>query len=326
MNKRTRVIVLAALVVLVAVGANAGKEVAYDETFAVEPGGKLDLEVDDMDVEIAPGTSNEAHVIVTLSGDLDDARERFEDSHFTAKVRGNTLVIETDRPRHGWSWSWSSSRVDIHVAVTVPKKFDVRAQSSDGDLTANGIEGEIDLKTSDGDVELDGLKGAVTYVKTSDGDITARELDVEDIDLRTSDGDIKAVSIKSQVVSFSTSDGNVDADELEAESISARTSDGDLDLNVSGRELKARTSDGDIDVRVADKMALDLTASDGDITIRAPSGYGADVDLKGEYVSLGGKVTIEGEVTKRRVSGILGDGGPKVRARTSDGSVSFRFY
>ena len=83
---------------------------------------------------------------------------------------------------------------------------------------------------------------------------------------------------------------------------------------------------GDIDVKVEGQTALDLSTSDGDIIIRVPSGFGAEVDLKGEYVRLGGKVTLEGEVGKRYVSGTLGDGGPRVRARTSDGSVSLRFY
>jgi DUF4097 and DUF4098 domain-containing protein YvlB len=314
------------MIVLAAWVANAGTEVAFDETFDVGSGGSLDLKVGDMDVEIETGSSKETRVVVTLSGNLDKARDRFEDIEFQARVKGNTVIVET-RERRGWSWGWSSSsRVGMLVTVTVPEKFDVYAQTSDGDVEAGGIKGEIDLKTSDGDVTLRDAGGPSVYIKTSDGDVVVRALEGDDIDLRTSDGDIKAVELKGEQVSMATSDGNVDADGVKATSITARTSDGDVLLVVSGSELSARSSDGDIDVKFEGKMALDLSTSDGDIVIRAPNGVGANVDLKGEYVKLGGKVTLEGEVGKRRVSGILGDGGPKMRARTSDGSVSLRFY
>jgi DUF4097 and DUF4098 domain-containing protein YvlB len=328
MNKRTRVMVMAVLIVLVAWTAHAGKEVAFDETFDVESGWKLEVEVDDMDVEVKPGGANEARVVVTLTGDVEKARERFEESRFEVERDGETLVVETQRRRRwSWSWSWSSSsRTRIHVSVMVPEKFDVYAHTSDGDVVVTGVEGEVEVKTSDGEVELGDLKGPSIYAKSSDGDITADELNGKDINLRTSDGDISAERIESDRVSLHTSDGNVRVEKIEAESISARTSDGDLELSVTGKELKARSSDGDIEVTIEGNMALDLSTSDGDITIRAPSGLGADLDLKGEYVKLGGKVTIEGDVSKRRITGILGDGGPKVRARTSDGKVSLRFY
>ena len=70
---------------------------------------------------------------------------------------------------------------------------------------------------------------------------------------------------------------------------------------------------------------MDLTTSDGDIIIHAPSDLAADLDLRGEDVRLGGKVTLEGDISDERVRGKIGNGGKKVRARTSDGRVSLKF-
>jgi DUF4097 and DUF4098 domain-containing protein YvlB len=326
MNNRTRAVVTAALIVLLPTAIHAAeKYVAFDETFDVKSGAALKLEVSDMDVEVKPGPSDQAQVVVTLTGDLDKARERFENSNFDARVEGGELIVET-RERHGWHFSWSTGgRVGMLVTVTVPERFDVSVKTSDGDVVAGGVEGEIDLKTSDGDVDLGELKGPSIYVKTSDGDVTAEELVGGDVEIRTSDGDLRAELLRGDTVVMSTSDGEVVAEKIEAKSASVRSSDGNLRLGVSGGKLKAKTSDGDLEVRVDGRTAVDLSTSDGDIIIRAPSDFAADLDLKGEYVKLGGKIALEGEVSKRRISGKLGGGGPLVRARTTDGSVTLRF-
>jgi len=328
MNKRTRIAVVAAILALL-LGVHAGgagaEEVVFDESFSVKPGGKLKAAVGDMDILLKVGKSDQVRVEVVLTGNIDKMRERFERMNFTAELQGNTLVLDTDDHR-SWSFSWwGSTRGNILLTVTIPKQFDVYAQTSDGDISAGGQEGEIDLRSSDGDISVDRLTGPMVHLTTSDGDIDVDNIDADDVSLRTSDGDLKAELIKGKSVRLKTSDGDIDAEKIEGETIAVRSSDGDLNLIVAGGELEARTSDGDIIVTVNGKMALDLSTSDGDITIQVPRDFGAELELKGESVKLGGKVALDGEVSKRRIIGTLGDGGPKVIARTSDGSIALRF-
>jgi DUF4097 and DUF4098 domain-containing protein YvlB len=316
--------VMAVMIVLLSWAVHAGqKEVVFDETFEVKSGGQLRLDVNDMDVEIKAG-SDEGRVVVTLRGDLEKARERFEESNFKARLEGNTLIVETQKHKKWVSWSWSSGG-GIHISVTVPEKFDVAVKTDDGDVVAGNIEGEIELRTSDGDVDLGELTGPTIMVKTSDGDVMAKSLEGGDIEIRSSDGDIIVDRLDGDDVSASTSDGDVTLKKVNATSISVRSSDGDLNIGASGGELRAKTSDGNIDVRIGGKTAVDLSTSDGDIVIRAPSDLGAELDLRGEHVKLGGKIALQGEVSKRSISGTLGGGGPLVRARTSDGSIAIRF-
>jgi DUF4097 and DUF4098 domain-containing protein YvlB len=317
--------VMAVMIVLLSWAVHAGqKEVVFDETFAVKSGGQLRLDVSDMDVEVKTG-SDEGRVVVTLRGDLQKARERFEKSNFVAKLQGNTLVIETEEHRNWVSWGWSSGGGGIQVSVTVPEKFDVAVKTDDGDVVAGNIEGEIELRTSDGDVHLGELKGPTIMVKTSDGDVIAKSLEGGNVELRSSDGDIIVERLAGDDVLASTSDGDVRLMKVDAKSTSVRSSDGDLMIAVSGGELRAKTSDGDIDVRIEGQTAVDLSTSDGDILIRAPADLGAELDLRGEHVKLGGKIALQGEVSKRSIAGTLGDGGPLVRARTSDGTIAFQF-
>ena len=51
------------------------------------------------------------------------------------------------------------------------------AKTDDGDLAADGIEGDIELKTSDGDVDVGVLRGPTISLKTSDGDVTVDEIE-----------------------------------------------------------------------------------------------------------------------------------------------------
>jgi DUF4097 and DUF4098 domain-containing protein YvlB len=329
MNTRMPAIALAALLMLSTAGLEAGhaagKEVVFDESYSMKPGGKLEATVGDMDILLKVGKSNEALVEVTVTGDVDRMRERFEKMKFTAELDDNTLVIDTAEHR---SWSvgwWGSGRGGIHLTVTLPKSFDIYAQTSDGDISAGGFDGEIELKSSDGDILIDRLTGTRVHLTTSDGDISVDDVTADDILMHTSDGDLSAQRLQGESIKMKTSDGDVDAAKIDGRSISIRSSDGDVDVNVSGGELEARTSDGDISVTVDGKIALDLSTSDGDIVIQVPKDFGAEIELKGERVKLGGKIALEGEVSKRHISGKLGEGGPTVRARTGDGSVSLRF-
>ena len=326
MNGWRTILGVALLVVSIALPAQAAsKEVIFNETFDVKKGWDLELKVSDLDVSIVPGKSDEALVTVTLVGNVDKARKRFEKMNFDARLKNRTLIVET-RDHSNWSvgW-WGSGNGGIHVTVTIPDEFNMTIQTSDGDIEADGIKGDISLRTSDGDIIVGELEGPSIFIKSSDGDLTADGLNAKEIELRTSDGDVRIELIRGGDVTLSTSDGDVTARRIEAELISVRSSDGDLSIKVAGGDLRGRTSDGNIDVWIDGDTAVDLSTSDGDIVIHAPSDLGADLDLKGEDVRLGGKILLEGDISERRVRGKIGDGGKKVRARTSDGSVFLKF-
>jgi hypothetical protein len=320
-------------------------ETVFDEEFSVKPGGLLEVNVSDMDIEVAPGAKNRATVKVVVSGpDLDKALEYYEKLDFRADVSGNVLSVETRRSRSwiSFDWSWKGRRgVKVQARITVPPEFDLDVKTSDGDVQAERIEGEIILKTSDGDVDVGELSGSLVRLITSDGDITADDLRSDRIWIKTSDGDLLATDIEGDDVGMATSDGDVTVKRLEAKSvemsssdgdivvkgvdansIEIKTSDGDVDVDASGKELRIRTSDGDIRLEIADNMSVYLTTSDGNITLNGPPDLRADLNLKGGRVKLVGGVNIQGEVGTRRVVGKLNNGGPKIHARASDGTIA----
>ena len=157
MNRSIPATILAVIIIVLATGSGfAGdKEVVFDESFAVKAGDELKVTVGDMNVLLKTGKSNEAHVEVTVTGNLDKMRKRFEKMNFTAEIDDGALVLDTDN-HNSWSINWwGSSGGGIHLTVTLPEKFDLHVQTSDGDISASGFEGDIELKTSDGDLIAD---------------------------------------------------------------------------------------------------------------------------------------------------------------------------
>jgi len=299
-------------------------ETVFDETFPVKAGYRLAVKVSDMNVEVKTGGPEEARVEVSVTSD--HARKRFDESGFEARLEGEELVVST-REHRRWMFNWGIvlHEGSVDITVTVPERFDVSVQTGDGEVVAGGIEGRLELTTSDGDVVLGKLRGPSITARTSDGDVRAEELSADQIEVKTSDGEINLESVTAKEVRMTTSDGGIVADRVNAEVIFARTSDGDIRLTVSGKEITARTSDGSIELTTEGAMAIEAHTSDGDITLHLPSDLDAELDLRGESVRVGGDIRLKGRVDDDMVEGTLNNGGPKVRARTSDGVVAIRF-
>lgn len=306
---------------------NRAEDLKFDESYTLDRGDRLNVVLQDSDVEIVQGDDARARVQVFVSARSggDDADDYFEDARFRANVTDNTLLVETRFPRHRhwghWDYWGHDRHVRMHVVVTIPNGTYARVRTRDGDIFIEKLEGDLRASTSDGDVIVGTVHGSVISLKTSDGDIRAEDLKADEVRIRSSDGDVRAKRIQGEIIVLSTSDGDVVIGRAEGETISMSTSDGDIRVQAVAKKVSARTSDGNINVAITGNTALNLRTSDGNVRITAPAKLKADLDLRGERVSVGG-ATVEGEVGRRRVLGSVGGGGASIVVRTSDGSIS----
>lgn len=335
-------------------------EKMIDERFAVQEGQLFDLDVADADVIIETGASTEAHIEVYLRArNYERAREYFEDLRFEVGKRGNTVYIKTDPERRMWSWNRSGG-AQITIRAILPKTFDLRLTTSDGNIDLPAIQGLIDVRTSDGDVVAAALTGASVGIKSSDGDIrvgaiasetvvvqtsdgdinlqnvtatsiriktsdgtiSAGDLDGEVV-VHTSDGDISLRSVRGPVISLRTSDGDVTTEQLIGERIDVTSSDGELWLGDIGGNLRATTSGGDIRARLTMPAEIYLRTGDGDVHLYAPIDLRADLSFRGERVRIASAYQFAGTLEKDRARGSIGGGGPLIEVRASDGAVTF---
>ena len=342
---------------------HAYQDKMLDRRFAVREGGQLAVRVGDSDVEIVSGASDEVHVEVFVeSNDRDRARAHFENQHFRVTQEGNTVRVVTrqDQPTR-FSWRNWRDHPRILTRLHVPTRFNADLRTSDGDVQVERLRGEIFLKTSDGDIEVGALAGTEIVLNTSDGDIRVETLEAQTLDIETSDGDLDLGTVVARRIHARTSDGDIRIHRLDGEA-EVRTSDGDIRLDAyHGPTLVARTSDGDItideliagqsrirssegtivlrrvegaleasgsdtDIRVTlfKPGKVLLTTSDGDITIDASKKLPATIHLHGEEVRLSSQFQLDGEVGEETAHGHLNGGGPRLEARTSDGTVTLR--
>jgi DUF4097 and DUF4098 domain-containing protein YvlB len=197
--------------------------------------------------------------------------------------------------------------VGVHISptarlrVAVPRHSNIEANSSDGSIRAEAIDGKLVLTTADGAVTGSRLGG--------------------NIQIRSGDGSIRLDDVT----------GTLDLE----------TTDGSIGVDARPSVLKARTGDGSIRVQIAPDSAMtdnwELTTSDGTVTLVLPDTFHAEVDAEtSDGVVRASHPLLDAEATATRREGDdrgdrrerrrvlrsrIGEGGKLLRIRTGDGSI-----
>jgi len=235
----------------------------------------------DADIRVAPWDKSEVHARVLTEG----WRIADDEVRITAGQTGNSITIEVRIPRTNWGFRMGHR--SIRIELMVPRRTDLTAYTSDGDVTAGSLQGRFDLRTSDGKLTVSELQG--------------------DIRLRTSDGDVEGTALEGK--------------------IEAVGSDGNIRIRGRFDALTVRTSDGNIeaDVLPGSKLAStwSLKTTDGNIIVRLPPELDAELDahVSDGRIHLGFPVTVHGELSRTRVMAKLNAGGLAIQLRSSDGSI-----
>ncbi len=221
-----------------------------------------------------------------------------------AKQNGDTITVKVTGPRRT---EFRGVTVGVHISptarlrVAVPRNSNIQANSSDGSIRAEAIEGKLVLTTADGSITGSRLGG--------------------NIQIRSGDGSIRLDNVT----------GALDLE----------TTDGSIGLDAKASVLKARTGDGSIRAQIEPDSAMtdnwDLTTSDGTVTLVLPVAFHAELDAEtSDGVVRASHPLLDSEATTERREGEgrderrerrrvlrskLGDGGKLLRIRTGDGSI-----
>ncbi|MBZ5556652.1 MAG: DUF4097 domain-containing protein [Acidobacteriia bacterium] len=271
--------------------ADLGKYVEREEKHFTTAG-RPDVSVSTFDgsIEIRPWDKPEVQVVVEKHArDKADA----DDIDVRAEQNGDHVIVEVKSRKddHAFHIGWNVSR-SARLIVSAPATADVAARSGDGSIDVERISGRLELKSGDGTIHGRDLGGAVTA--------------------HSGDGSIRLDGVS----------GALDVD----------TGDGSIVVAGKLTSVRARSGDGNVTVRVepgsAPSADWNITTGDGSVTLEVPEGFGAELDAHtGDgRVSLH-DVTVSnvvGEIGKSTVKGRIGSGGPALRVRTGDGSITLR--
>jgi DUF4097 and DUF4098 domain-containing protein YvlB len=131
-----------------------------------------------------------------------------------------------------------------------------------------------------------------------------------DIDLTSSNGSLSATDVRGR--------------------LRLRTSNGSVRLVDVGGDVQADTSNGSVTATLSgsrwDGDGLDISTSNGSVRLNVPDGYNARIvaGTSNGTLNFGFPVTLQGNIGGRRrdIDTTIGSGGPTLRLRTSNGSVS----
>jgi DUF4097 and DUF4098 domain-containing protein YvlB len=261
---------------------------AVERRFAVTGTPDVRLSTFEGSIDVRAWDRSEVVVQVERRG---PTREAVEDIAVVAEQSGGEIRVEVRRDgsflrRRGWQTA--------RIVASVPVTSNLLVQSGDGRITVERVTGRLEMRSDDGTIRGLELRGEIR-ARTADGAIRLDRVD----------GSVQA----------STGDGGV-------------TVDGRLD----GAQI--RTGDGSIQLRAAPGSVVrdgwDLSTGDGGVVVYLPHVFDCDLDAETDdgVIRTEREITVSGQIgtDRRRLRGVLGEGGPSLRIRTSDGSISIRSF
>jgi DUF4097 and DUF4098 domain-containing protein YvlB len=122
--------------------------------------------------------------------------------------------------------------------------------------------------------------------------------------------------------------GGIDLMELEGD-VEARTTNGGIDMVGGSGQVRGRTTNGGLRLRLEgtrwEGAGVDLQTTNGGIEIVVPENYSAELETgtTNGGIQLDIPIMVQGRID-RVIRTRLGDGGPRIRAMTTNGGVVVR--
>lgn len=308
MRIRTKILFLLGIAVLLAAcdpedWASFGDAHAFEKNFhysyALKPGGRLDIENFNGSIEIAGWDRDEVQIDGVQYASTPELRDAIK---VDVTATSDLIRIRTVRPieRRG--------NMGVRYVIKAPHKLDLdRISSTNGSMQVGDIDGRMRLHTTNGSVRTARVRGSLEAA-TSNGSVTVEDLDGS-ATLHTTNGRVIAEGIHG-ALDATSSNGGIQARLLKPE---------------AHRTVRLQTTNGSIDLTMDSLADNDIRAgtSNGGITVRLPSSAGAHIHAHTSHSSIQTDFDIRGGVkwSKTQLEGDIGSGGPTVELTSTNGRI-----
>src|SRR5260370_14927969 len=263
-------------------------------------GGRLSVQNFNVSVEVIGWDQNTVDISGTKYA---ETQQLLSTLKVEASSSGNTVHVKTTHPdtHHG--------NMGAKYVIHVPRRTELGdIASSNGSIKVEDVEGNSHVTTSNGSVHLTKVRG--------------------NVDGHTSNGGVEMNDVLGNVA-FQTSNGSILAGNVEG-AFEASTSNGGIHVHLrdtqGGHAIKLTTSNGAIDLQLDSPRQNDVIAStsNASITARLPGSLNASVHAStnsGGSVRSDFDILMRGEISKHRIEGTIGGGGPRRGLSTSNGNI-----
>lgn len=265
----------------------------FQETYEVENGTDLRIKGKNGDVSIVVWSEETIEVVAekrTFFG-----KEELDKVEIKV-INGTDFLVEADyQDRFAW--------VSVDFEIKIP-----------GNVTVSEVE------TTNGKITLTGTRGTLS-AKTTNGDITISD-HVGDINMESSNGELN-VNVVQGNVAGETSNGKIVYKYVNG-TVTAMSSNGRISVDHTKIVRKLTTSNGGISASFYNisSSGTVIETSNGYVNVWLPDNIDANIDLETSNGDIDTYITIDiSDYSDDKLTGILGDGGPRLSIKTSNGKV-----
>jgi hypothetical protein len=283
-------------------------EEKFEKTVSLAKDGKVNLKNITGSIDVKSWNKGEVKidaVKISRASTLAQAKENAQIIKIVVEKEGDTLRIKTEYPDEGKMFRRRSLNVSVKYSLVIPEKASIRVSS---------VTGSVDLEKIGGAVKVDIVTGGIAVRKADKG-----------VDCETVTGRINLQNITGDAF-METVTGRITASQIKG-SIKANVVTGRIEL----REVsEASVVDGNTvtggviyEGKINPAGRYTLKTHTGRIEMILPSDSGFDLEAKtfSGRIETDFEIKVSGKISKKRISGVVNNGGALVRLSTFSGSV-----
>jgi DUF4097 and DUF4098 domain-containing protein YvlB len=269
----------------------------FHNSYPLKAGGRVSVETFNGSVEISGWDQETVDISGTKYGPTQEEADALK---VNIDNTPDAVSIRVVRP------SERRNNLGARLAIKIPRGAVLdRITASNGAIRTRDGSGPARLKTSNGQIRVESLRGS--------------------LEAQTSNGSVELADIAGDATVHS-SNGRIRADRVEG-ALDATTSNSGVTaaLEKVNRPVRIETSNGGVELTMPAEYSSDVrvSTSNGGITLHLPTGANANVMARTSNSSITSdfEVRMRGEITKNRLEGAIGNGGPLLDLSTSNGGI-----
>ncbi len=283
----------------------AGARQDFHYSYAIQPGGRLEVGNTNGSIEIAGWDRN----TIDVSGSKYAPTEtELRDVQIKVDVNGNSAVVHTEIPHDFWHGNFGA-----HYMIRLPRQVRLDlVRTTNGSVTAEDLEGGGEVRSTNGRISLSRDTGDYD-IETTNGTIDLDEL-MGDTRAQTTNGGIHG-RLKGGAIDASSTNGGIDFT---------------IEKPKDDRPIHVHTTNGGITLALAEFHDNPVTAetTHGSVTLRLPSDTNARISAHTSFARITSDLTFSAteDISKHELNARLGHGGSQIAVHTTTGGIRIERY
>jgi hypothetical protein len=269
----------------------------FHSSYPLKPGGRLSVETFNGSVDISAWDQDTVDINGTKYG---PSQEEADDLRVDIDHSSDSVSIRVPRPTE------RRNNQGARLTIKIPRNTQL-----DRILTSNSS-----IHTEDG--------AGPTHLRTSNGSIRVLDLHGE-LEAETSNSSIEIEGVEGNVRAH-TSNGHIRAERVNG-SVDASTSNSGVNIEIARADKPVRidTSNSGVELALPPNFSssVHIDTNNAPITLRMAEGTNARISARTNNSSIDTdfEVRAQGELSRNRLEGIIGSGGPLIELTTSNGGI-----